>query len=100
MDNLKARLKEEEIVLSNLNNDLAILKLRNESGNTWANGFSIEFNGKNIHHSKTFKSFENRLNKLINKWDLEEYIEIDGDFLPLFKKNSYSSYPDDYPIYL
>ena len=86
--------------MSNQHDDVAILKFRNESRNTWANGFSIEFNGKNIHHSKTFKSFENRLNKLINKWDLEEYIDFDGMMIPLKEFNDFSSYPGDEPIYL
>ena len=100
MNNLKARLKEEEITLSNENNDVAILKFRNESNNTWANGFSIEFNCKIIHSSKTFKSFENRLNILIEKWNLEEYIDFDGMMIPLKEFNDFSSYPCDEPIYL
>lgn len=33
--------------------------------------FWIEFNGKLIHTSKTFKSLMNRLNKLIKDWNLE-----------------------------
>lgn len=33
--------------------------------------FTIWFNGAIIHSSKTFKSCENRLNKLIEKWHLE-----------------------------
>lgn len=39
------------------------------SGNL--NKFVIWFNGKLIHTSKTFKSLENRFNKLKSKWDLE-----------------------------
>jgi hypothetical protein len=34
-------------------------------------GFKIWFNGKTIHISKTFASFEKRLNKLINDWNLK-----------------------------
>jgi hypothetical protein len=37
--------------------------------------FKIWFNGEIIHLSKTFKSFENRLLKLIGKWNLTEEIE-------------------------
>ena len=33
--------------------------------------FCIFFNAKCIHTSKTFKSFENRLNKLFFDWNLE-----------------------------
>lgn len=37
----------------------------------WANGYKIYFNGGLIHSSKTFKSMINRLNKLIERWNLE-----------------------------
>jgi hypothetical protein len=50
----------------------ALCTFRNENNNTWANGFSIRFNGKCIHLSKTFKSFENKLNKLKAKWNLDQ----------------------------
>ena len=48
----------------------AEVSLRNEKTNTWANGFRIMFNGKLIHSCKTFKSLENRLNILKERWDL------------------------------
>gem|GEM_PF-1448054 len=34
-------------------------------------GYKILFNGKIIHSSKTFESFEKRLNKLVYDWKLE-----------------------------
>jgi hypothetical protein len=36
----------------------------------WRTGFQLWFNGGLIHHCKTFKSLENRLTKLIDKWHL------------------------------
>lgn len=42
-----------------------------ESKHTWATGFKIWFNGALIHSSKTFKPAENRLNRLIEKWNLK-----------------------------
>ena len=42
------------------------------SSHSWATGFKIEFNCKLIHSSKTFKSMENKLNKLISTWNLEQ----------------------------
>ena len=38
----------------------------------WANGFKITMNGALIHSSKGFASFEKKLLKLINEWDLVE----------------------------
>ena len=83
MENLKSRLKSgEEIILSNENFQsrigeddvrMAYLEFRDDVP-TWAIGFNILFNGKLLHTSKTFKSFENRLKKLIQKWNLEEVI--------------------------
>lgn len=43
---------------------------------SWGHGFKIFFNGKLIHSSKTFKSLEKRLNKLINDWHLIESEEL------------------------
>ena len=83
MENLKSRLKSgEEIILSNENFQssigeddvrMAYLEFRDDVP-TWAIGFNILFNGELLHTSKTFKSFENRLKKLIQKWNLEEVI--------------------------
>lgn len=45
----------------------------NEKGmRSWQNGYYIFFNGEMIHYSKTFKSLEKRLNKLIEDWTLTE----------------------------
>ncbi len=81
MENLKRRLQnKEEIILSNENFQssigeddirMATLEFRDDMP-SWANGFSIMFNGELLHTSKTFKSFDNRLKKLIQKWNLEE----------------------------
>jgi hypothetical protein len=79
---LKNRLKQGEII--RLNNeehqfsigddDVSHARLhftkKYDWGPSWAHGWHIWFNGKLIHHSKTFKSFEKRLTKLIEKWDL------------------------------
>lgn len=43
---------------------------RNEIQHSWANGFEIRFNG-NFFTFKTFKGFENKINKLILDWNLE-----------------------------
>lgn len=43
--------------------------LRNETKNTWANGFKIDFNG-GLHSFKTFKAFEKKLNQLIGDFNL------------------------------
>jgi hypothetical protein len=82
MENLKKRLKYGYVItLSNESfqesvgqDDVRIAELRQRQNHSWANGFIIEFNGEIIHHSKTFNSFEKRLNKLIEKWNLEEVI--------------------------
>jgi hypothetical protein len=51
-----------------------------ESG--WRRGFLIFFNGGCIHHCLTFKSFINRMEKLIEKWDLDVWVERDdNDFI-------------------
>ena len=80
MENLKNRLKEGWVItLSNEDfqasigdDDIRMATLIQRQNHSWANGFSIEFNGKIIHVCKTFNSFEKRLNKLIEKWNLEE----------------------------
>ena len=82
MKNLKNRLKKEFVItLSNErfqesigNDDIRIAELRQIQDHSWANGFTIEFNGEVLHSSKTFSSFQKRLNKLIEKWNLEEIL--------------------------
>mgnify|MGYP003146116988 FL=1 len=77
---LKNRLKQGEVIrLSNEEHQFSIgdddvrhARLHFEDwGTSWAHGWHIWFNCKLIHHSKTFKSFEKRLTKLIEKWDLD-----------------------------
>jgi len=51
---------------------IARLELEQDNTHTWVNGFKIWFNGELLHSSKTFKSFEKRLNILIEKWDLKQ----------------------------
>jgi hypothetical protein len=88
MENLKNRLKEGFVItLTNESfqerigdDDVRFAEIRQRQNHSWANGFIIEFNGKNIHHSKTFNSFEKRLNKLIEKWNLEE---VESELLEL-----------------
>ena len=41
----------------------------------WARTFGIWFNGELIYSSKTYVSMRKRLNKLIDKWNLEEVKE-------------------------
>lgn len=43
---------------------------RNETKNTWANGFQIMFNGK-LFSFKTFIAFRKKLNQLQFDWNLE-----------------------------
>ena len=80
---LKQRLKQGEVI--RLNNeehqfsigddDIRCGRLHfEECGRSWENGWHIWFNGRLIHHSKTFKSFEKRLEVLIEKWSLLEEI--------------------------
>jgi hypothetical protein len=58
--------------------DIRFATLRLHTGQpSWANGYSIEFNGAMLHHSKTYKSFENRLRVLTDKWNLKE-VENEG----------------------
>jgi hypothetical protein len=50
----------------------AEVKFREPTGQwNWASEFHLWFNGELIHTCKTFKSVNNRLNKLIEKWHLE-----------------------------
>jgi len=88
MENLKTRLKKGFVItLSNENfqaitgdDDIRMATLIQRQNHSWANGFSIEFNGEMVHTSKTFNSFEKRLNKLIEKWNLEE---VESELLEL-----------------
>ena len=65
MKNLKNRLKKEFVItLSNErfqesigNDDIRIAELRQIQDHSWANGFTIEFNGEVLHSSKTFALF-------------------------------------------
>ncbi len=77
---MKKRLKNGEIILltneefqtSIGDDDVRVARLNFKDGlPSWANGWTIEFNGELLHHSKTFKSFENRLKKLVEKWNLK-----------------------------
>ena len=79
MENLQQRLKQgERLMLSNElhqasigDDDIRVAHLEFiDDCPIWANGFKITFNGMLIHSSKTFKSFEKRLNTLIDKWTL------------------------------
>lgn len=80
MENLKTRLKQGFVItLTNENfqaitgdDDIRFAEIMQRQNHSWANGFIIHFNGKTIHTSKTFNSFEKRLNKLIATWNLEE----------------------------
>ena len=47
-----------------------------DHGPLWSRGFYLWFNGALLHTSKTFKSLENRLSKLVLKWNLEECEEL------------------------
>jgi len=72
MENLKSRLLNgEEITFSN---ESTFSSLEISHGKTLSGSmeFKIWMNCKFIHLSKTFKSFENKLNSLIENHDLEE----------------------------
>ena len=72
MKNLKQRLLQgEEIIFSN---DSTFSQLEISHGKTLGGSmeFKIFMNCKFIHLSKTFKSFEKKLNSLIDSHDLEE----------------------------
>jgi hypothetical protein len=69
------RLNNEEHQFSIGDDDVRCARLHfEEHSPSWANGWHIWFNGELIHNSKTFKSFEKRLTKLIEKWSLLEEI--------------------------
>lgn len=77
MENLKERLKAGEVVSfdnSKANPDdhrTAECSFRDSSSNIWANGFKIDFNGELLISTKCFKTFNRRLDKLKEKWNLE-----------------------------
>lgn len=68
----------EDFQISIGNDDIRQAKVFWQDGgrNQWRTGFCIWFNGVMLHHSKTFKPMENRLNKLIDKWNLIESEEL------------------------
>lgn len=82
MDLLKKRLLSGETVT--FSNEEYQLGLKTDDPNlrggkvfykespSWVQGYKIWFNGALIHHCKTWKSFERRLNILIEKWNLKE----------------------------
>ena len=40
---------------------------------SWAGNFQVWFNGVVLHSSKTLKSANNKFNKLMDKWDMQEF---------------------------
>ncbi len=42
-----------------------------DSDNGWRGGFKIWFNGTYVHTSKTYKSFERKLNQLVRDYGLQ-----------------------------
>lgn len=42
-----------------------------DSSNGWRGGFKIWFNGTYVHTSKTYKSFERKLNQLVRDYSLQ-----------------------------
>jgi hypothetical protein len=71
MTTLKNRLLEGEVV--EFHSETGTLEVSfNDSVRTWDSGFKIVLNAKLVHSSKTFKSMETKLNKLISTFELEE----------------------------
>jgi hypothetical protein len=68
----------EEHQISIEDDDIRQAKVLWQDGgkNQWRTGFCIWFNGALLHHSKTFKSMEKRLNILIEKWNLIKSDEL------------------------
>jgi len=64
--------EEHQLSIREDNIRIARVEFEQDNSNDWANGFKIWFNGKLIHSSKTFKSLQNRLDKLIDKWNLKQ----------------------------
>jgi len=71
MTTLKKRLLEGEVVELHSETSAAEVFF-DDSVHTWNNGFKIVLNCKVIHSSKTFKSMQNKLNKVISTFELEE----------------------------
>jgi hypothetical protein len=80
MENLKQLLKDgQTIIFDNeqfcertQSDDFRIAEcsFRNETTNTWANGFKIQFNGA-LFSFKTFNAFEKKLDQLKDDFNLE-----------------------------
>ena len=80
MKNLKQLLKNGQTIIfdneqfceRNQNDDFrsAECSFRNQTTNTWANGFEIRFNGA-FFTFKTFNAFEKKLNQLKEDFNLE-----------------------------
>ncbi|WP_026715219.1 hypothetical protein [Flavobacterium daejeonense] len=85
MENLKEVLKSgKEVVFDNertFNSDdgfrVALCSFRDESRNSWANGFKIEFNGAIVVSSTRFNVFKKKLEQLIKDWNLE--LKLDSE---------------------
>lgn len=59
----------EQLNLSSADHDLEAWF---DDSSNWQGGFKIWFNGTLVHSSKTFKSFEKKLNALTVKYELTE----------------------------
>lgn len=80
METLKQLLKDgQTIIFDNeqfceiTNSDdfrIAECSFRNETTNTWSNGFKIQFNG-GLFSFKTFTAFDKKLSQLKNDFNLE-----------------------------
>lgn len=80
MENLQQLLKQGQTIIfdseqfcNRTSSDdfrIAECSFRNESTNTWANGFKIQFNGA-LFSFKTFNAFEKKLNQLKADFNLE-----------------------------
>jgi len=75
-DFLKNNLKEGKTIVFNnestFTDDFRIMEcsFRNESRNTWANGFNISFNGVSFTY-KTFNAFFKKFEQLKKDWNLQ-----------------------------
>lgn len=69
MKNLKNRLLDGEVIEFDSELSTAEVSFDNSS---WSNGFKIMLNASLVHSSKTFKSMETKLNKIISTFELEE----------------------------
>ena len=77
MENLKQLLKSGKIVVfdneTTFTDDFrsAECSFRDESVNSWANGFKIDFNGAVVVSSTRFDVFERKLEQLKKDWNLQ-----------------------------